>query len=128
MPWGWGKEFSIRRSLPLDGPVSLGKNPHSSYLEAVKFRTPEEKQTGHHSTQHTDSPFPAFSYVLHVAWCPQVQIVLGSAHPESSLCLSAAEVEEGQSPGRLGWGKGTGVSGPFRKPSKHFCFSSRYMH
>lgn len=48
-----GAESSASESLPLNGPVSLDKNPCRSYLEAVKFRALEEKEMGHHSAQHT---------------------------------------------------------------------------
>lgn len=71
-----GAEVSIRGSLLLNGPVSSENNPPSSHLEAVSFRSREEKQMGHRSTQHADSHSPAFNVApclyLHVARCPQV--------------------------------------------------------
>lgn len=88
MPWGWGKEFSIKSSLPLNGPVSLDKNPRSSHLEAVKFRTRRRSKWGV-TALSTQTPLFLLSVYgatprLHVAWWPQVQTVLGSAHPEAA--------------------------------------------
>lgn len=112
MPWGWGKEFSIRRSRPLDGPASLDKSPHGSYLEAVKFRSPEEKQTGHHSTQQQTPLFLLSVCCFTWPGAPKSRQSWGQPIQKAASASLLQRWKRGSLQAVWTWGRGPGSQGP----------------